>query len=160
MASGEFTIAMVTLKSDRNDAMGLLRQWASGSRRGSSSTPRLRYADGCGGGLRRGRYRDAYLEDAERLLLETGYVCLVFYQPEQPAQQRLHGAADGRHHGGYYFSMWFSRTTDNRTKKEHPVKEMTFTGVLFLGKMPWDGASSREESPVVGGGNYRMPVTW
>ena len=34
MASGEFTIAMVTLKSDRNDAMGLLRQWASGSKEG------------------------------------------------------------------------------------------------------------------------------
>ena len=35
--------------------------------------------------------RDAYLEDAERLLLETG-VCMpfVFYRPEQPAQQRLH----------------------------------------------------------------------
>lgn len=39
VASGEFTIAMVTLKSDRNDAMGLLRQWASGSKEGSSSTP-------------------------------------------------------------------------------------------------------------------------
>ena len=34
VASGEFTIAMVTLKSDRNDAMGLLRQWASGSKEG------------------------------------------------------------------------------------------------------------------------------
>ena len=34
VASGEFAIAMVTLKSDRNDAMGLLRQWASGSKEG------------------------------------------------------------------------------------------------------------------------------
>ena len=73
VASGEFTIAMVTLKSDRNDAMGLLRQWASGSKEGEffyshAYDMLMGVAADCG----EVEVRDAYLEDAARLLLETG----------------------------------------------------------------------------------------
>lgn len=105
VASGEFTIAMVTLKSDRNDAMGLLRQWASGSKEGEffyshAYDMLMGVAADCG----EVEVRDAYLEDAERLLLETGYVCPLYFTGQS---SRLSSAytgllTDGI--GGYYFS--------------------------------------------------------
>ena len=105
VASGEFTIAMVTLKSDRNDAMGLLRQWASGSKEGEffyshAYDMLMGVAADCG----EVEVRDAYLEDAERLLLETGYVCPLYFTGQS---SRLGSAytgllTDGI--GGYYFS--------------------------------------------------------
>lgn len=105
VASGEFTIAMVTLKSDRNDAMGLLRQWASGSKEGEffyshAYDMLMGVAADCG----EVEVRDAYLEDAERLLLETGYVCPLYFTGQS---SRLSSAytgllTDGI--GGYYFT--------------------------------------------------------
>lgn len=105
VASGEFAIAMVTLKSDRNDAMGLLRQWASGSKEGEffyshAYDMLMGVAADCG----EVEVRDAYLEDAERLLLETGYVCPLYFTGQS---SRLSSAytgllTDGI--GGYYFT--------------------------------------------------------
>ncbi len=63
VASGEFTIAMVTLKSDRNDAMGLLRQWASGSRRGVLLPHAYDMLMGVAADCGEVEVRDAYLEE-------------------------------------------------------------------------------------------------
>ena len=86
-------------------AMGLLRQWASGSKEGEffyshAYDMLMGVAADCG----EVEVRDAYLEDAERLLLETGYVCPLYFTGQS---SRLSSAytgllTDGI--GGYYFS--------------------------------------------------------
>ena len=86
-------------------AMGLLRQWASGSKEGEffyshAYDMLMGVAADCG----EVEVRDAYLEDAERLLLETGYVCPLYFTGQS---SRLSSAytgllTDGI--GGYYFT--------------------------------------------------------
>ena len=82
-----------------------LRQWASGSKEGEffyshAYDMLMGVAADCG----EVEVRDAYLEDAERLLLETGYVCPLYFTGQS---SRLSSAytgllTDGI--GGYYFT--------------------------------------------------------
>ena len=82
---------------------GLLRQWASGSKEGSSFYSHaydmlMGVAADCG----EVEVRDAYLEDAERLLLETGYVCPLYFTGQKRLSAPTRALTDGI--GGYYFS--------------------------------------------------------
>lgn len=74
--AGEFMIALVTLQADRADASGLLSLWRGGNSYfyASAYDMLLRAADASG----QVAVRDAYLEDAERLLVEDGWVIPLY----------------------------------------------------------------------------------
>lgn len=74
--SGEFMIALVTLESDRRDASGMLELWRGGNSYfyASAYDMLLRAADASG----YVEVRDAYLEDAERMLVEDGWVTPLY----------------------------------------------------------------------------------
>lgn len=85
--AGEFMIALVTLQADRADASGLLSLWRGGNSYfyASAYDMLLRAADASG----QQTVRDAYLEDAERLLVEDGWVIPLY------DAHRHSGLADG-----------------------------------------------------------------
>lgn len=73
---GEYIVALTTLTADRGDASGLLSWWQSGSSFHSTAyVMLLRAAEASG----RVEVRDAYLEDAERMLVEDGWVIPLYY---------------------------------------------------------------------------------
>ncbi|MFQ9053740.1 MAG: hypothetical protein ACLR5H_11875 [Oscillospiraceae bacterium] len=69
---GEFMVALTTVTADRGDASGLLSLWESGNGYFYSTAydMLLRAADASG----HVEVRDAYLEDAEAMLVEDGWV--------------------------------------------------------------------------------------
>ena len=71
---GEFNVALISCTADRNDAGAFLNMWRSGSRDnvalfGSSAYDTLMRVAAASSSA---EARDAYLADAERLLLEQG----------------------------------------------------------------------------------------
>lgn len=74
--AGEFMIALVTLQADLADASGLLSLWRGGNSYfyASAYDMLLRAADASG----QVAVRDAYLEDAERLLVGDGWVIPLY----------------------------------------------------------------------------------
>ena len=81
LARGEYTIAALRVSSDRNDATGFLNSW----RKGNEDNYANFYSSAYDMLLRVAAVsvsqeaRDAYLEDAERLLLEQGNVIPLYY---------------------------------------------------------------------------------
>lgn len=80
LQKGEYTIAALRVTSDRNDATGFLNRWRSGNEgnyanfSSSAYDILLRVAAVSASS----EARDAYLEDAERLLIETGNVIPLY----------------------------------------------------------------------------------
>ena len=74
---GEFMVALTTVTADRGDASGLLSLWESGNGYFYSTAydMLLRAADASG----HVEVRDAYLEDAEAMLVEDGWVIPLYY---------------------------------------------------------------------------------
>lgn len=81
LKKGEYTIAALRISSDRSDATGFLNRWRSGNEgnyanfSSSAYDMLLRVAAVSS----TNEARDAYLEDAERLLLEIGNVIPLYY---------------------------------------------------------------------------------
>ena len=80
LTSGEFTLALLTVTTDRNDASSLLRAWQSEDPRNygqyySSAYEMLLNVAAKSTGA---EAHDAYLEDAERLLVESGYAMPLY----------------------------------------------------------------------------------
>lgn len=76
LEQGVFTIALTELTSDRNDALGFLGRFSGGG----SGNYGMYYSNAydmlmrCAAAAKSAEARDAYLMDAERLLLESGFV--------------------------------------------------------------------------------------
>ena len=80
LESGEFTMALTDIDSDRNDPSAYLKQFCSDSDKNygmyySNAYDMLIRVTESAGNV---SARDAYMEDAERLLLESGYVIPLY----------------------------------------------------------------------------------
>ncbi len=80
LSAAEFTMALVKMDLDRNDPVDLLERFESGSSENygqyhSSAYDMLMRVAAASGSA---EARDAYLQDAERLLLEGGYVSALY----------------------------------------------------------------------------------
>lgn len=101
---GEFTVAAVTLTGEYNDPTAFLETWTGGAEGNwgnfysSAYDTLLRVVHASGDDTA----RDAYLEDAEALLLEKGYV-IPLYEYTRTWQLRDHLAGLAADHmGGYW----------------------------------------------------------
>ena len=101
---GEFTVAAVTLRGEYNDPTAFLETWTGGAEGNwgnfysSAYDTLLRVVHASGDDTA----RDAYLEDAEALLLEKGYV-IPLYEYTRTWQLRDHLAGLAADHmGGYW----------------------------------------------------------
>ena len=80
LSSGEFTVALTSITSDRNDAVGYLDRFGSGH----SENYGMYYSNAydmlmrAAAASQSAEARDAYLADAERLLLESGSVIPLY----------------------------------------------------------------------------------
>lgn len=105
---GEFMVALTTVTADRGDASGLLSLWESGNGYFYSTAydMLLRAADASG----HVEVRDAYLEDAEAMLVEDGWVIPLYYVHRHSglAQQLTAPLYDGA--GVYRFSAVVRQT--------------------------------------------------
>lgn len=105
---GEFMVALTTVTADRGDASGLLSLWESGNGYFYSTAydMLLRAADASG----HVEVRDAYLEDAEAMLVEDGWVIPLYYVHRHSglAQQLTAPLYDGT--GVYRFSAVVRQT--------------------------------------------------
>ena len=81
LESGDFIAALVQLGSDRNDPIGMLAGWCSGDSRNwanlysSAYDLLIRVSNNAGSN----EARDAYLADAEKMLLEDGHMIPLYY---------------------------------------------------------------------------------
>lgn len=106
LRKGDFTMALVMMESERNDAGVLLQSWTSAAEENyahinnSAYDLLMRISDTCTSA----EARDAYLSDAERMLLESGYVVpICFVTNSWQLNENLTGVlTDGV--GGYFFS--------------------------------------------------------
>lgn len=104
--SGDFVIALTTIRSDRGDPVGILSDWRSGDAKNWANIHSnaydllIRISDAAGSP----EARDAYLADAERMLLEEGYVIPLYNEGRASLlRDGLTGLGyDGM--GGYHFS--------------------------------------------------------
>lgn len=80
LAQGEFTMALVTLTTDRNEADSLLRAWESNDPRnyGQYYSSAYELLLSVAAKSTNVEAHDAYLEDAERLLVESGYAMPLY----------------------------------------------------------------------------------
>ena len=105
---GEFMVALTTVTADRGDASGLLSLWESGNGYFYSTAydMLLRAADASG----HVEVRDAYLEDAEAMLVEDSWVIPLYYVHRHSglAQQLTAPLYDGT--GVYRFSAVVRQT--------------------------------------------------
>jgi len=105
LEKGDFTVALMTMAADRNDAYSLLEVWRSSDSRNyahihnSAYDLLLRISKASGSD----DARDAFLGDAERLLLENGYVIPVWFATQSwQLKDSMYGLfGDGA--GIYYF---------------------------------------------------------
>lgn len=76
LRQGMFTIALTNLTSDRNDALGFLGRFSAGNpgNYGMYYSNAYEMLMRCAAAAQSAEARDAYLMDAERLLLDSGYV--------------------------------------------------------------------------------------
>ena len=106
LSRGEYTIAALRIKSDRDDATGFLNRWRSGNEgnyanfHSSAYDMLLRVAAVSD----RTDARDAYLEDAERLLLETGNVIPLYYTTRSWELNTRYTGVFGDGLGRYFFT--------------------------------------------------------
>lgn len=76
LENGMFTIALTDIASDRNDALGFLGRFSGGAggNYGMYYSNAYEMLMRCAAAAQNAEARDAYLMDAERLLLDSGYV--------------------------------------------------------------------------------------
>ncbi len=106
LTGGDFVIALARIRSDRGDPVGLLSNWRSGDQKNWANIHSNAYnlLIRISNAAASPEARDAYLADAEHMLLEDGYV-IPLYNESRAALLRdgLTGLAyDGM--GCYYFS--------------------------------------------------------
>ena len=106
LASGEFTMALITATTDRNDASSLLRAWQSEDTRNygqyySSAYEMLLNVAAKSNSV---EAHDAYLEDAERLLVESGYAMPLYTKTTSYALRSDMLGLFGDGVGTYYFT--------------------------------------------------------
>ena len=81
LRKGDFSVALTTLESDRGDASGMLDDWRSGAKKNfanihySAYDLLMRISDNSSSA----EARDAYLADAERMLMESAYVMPLYH---------------------------------------------------------------------------------
>lgn len=113
LKKGDFTVAMITAKADRNDAACLLEDWRSSDSgnyahiHNSAYDLLMRISKAAGSD----EARDAFMGDAERLLLESGYVIPVWFRtrPWQLKNTMYGMFGDGT--GVYYFHSVLERVS-------------------------------------------------
>lgn len=106
LARGEYTLAALRVKGDRNDATGFLNRWRTGSEGnyanfGSSAYDMLLRVANVSASL---EARDAYLEDAERLLLEKGNVIPLYHSTRSWSLSEKYVGVFGDNLGRYFFA--------------------------------------------------------
>ncbi|MBQ7465985.1 MAG: peptide ABC transporter substrate-binding protein [Oscillospiraceae bacterium] len=80
LARGEFALALTDLTSDRNDALGFLGRFSTGAEGnfGSYHSGAYDLLMRCAAAAKSAEARDAYLVDAEDLLIDSGYVMPLY----------------------------------------------------------------------------------
>lgn len=106
LAGGEYTLAALRVKGDRNDATGFLNRWRTGSEGnyanfGSSAYDMLLRVANVSASQ---EARDAYLEDAERLLLEKGNVIPLYHSTQSWSLSEKYVGVFGDNLGRYFFA--------------------------------------------------------
>ena len=81
LLKGDFSVALSPLETDRGDASGMLDNWRSGARKNFANIHYSAYdlLMRIGDDSDSTEARDAYLADAEQMLLESGYVMPVYH---------------------------------------------------------------------------------
>ena len=102
---GEYTLAALRVTSDRNDATGFLNRWRAGNEGNfanfsSSAYDMLLRVAGVSASK---EARDAYLEDAERLLLEQGNVIPLYHSTRSWSLSEQYTGVFGDGLGRYFF---------------------------------------------------------
>lgn len=102
---GEYTLAALRVTSDRNDATGFLNRWRTGNEGNfanfsSSAYDMLLRVAGVSASK---EARDAYLEDAERLLLEQGNVIPLYHSTRSWSLSEQYTGVFGDGLGRYFF---------------------------------------------------------
>lgn len=105
LADGEYTLAALRVVGDRNDATGFLNRWRTGSEGnyanfGSSAYDMLLRVANVSTSQ---EARDAYLEDAERLLLEKGNVIPLYHSTQSWSLSEKYVGVFGDNLGRYFF---------------------------------------------------------
>ncbi len=102
---GEYTIAALRVTSDRNDATGFLNNWRKGSEENYANFYSSAYDMllGVAAVSASQEARDAYLEDAERLLLEQGNVIPLYYSTISWSLSDQYTGVFGDNLGRYFF---------------------------------------------------------
>ena len=106
LAGGEYTLAALRVKGDRNDATGFLNRWRTGNEGnyanfGSSAYDMLLRVANVSTSQ---EARDAYLEDAERLLLEKGNVIPLYHSTQSWSLSEKYVGVFGDNLGRYFFT--------------------------------------------------------
>ncbi len=80
LTRGEFALALTDLTSDRNDALGFLGRFSTGAEGnfGSYHSSAYDLLMRCAAAAKSAEARDAYLVDAEELLIDSGYVMPLY----------------------------------------------------------------------------------
>ena len=100
LQKGEFTAALVMMESQSNDPAELLQQWTSASKENYANIHNSAYdlllqvSDKSASEVA----RDAYLADAERMLLESGYVAPICHAS---GNWKLNETLQGVFHDGF-----------------------------------------------------------
>lgn len=113
LEKGDFTVAMITMEADRNDAACLLENWRSSDKRNyahihnSAYDLLLRISKASSSD----EARDAFLGDAESLLLESGYVIPVWFRTQSWQLKNTMYGLFGDGAGIYYFHSILERAS-------------------------------------------------
>lgn len=111
LKKGDFTVAMISAESDRNDAACLLEDWCSSDSNNfahihnSAYDLLMRISKAAGSA----EARDAFMGDAERLLLESGYVIPVWFRTQSWLLKNTMYGMFGDGTGVYYFHSVLER---------------------------------------------------
>ena len=106
LEQGEYTLAALRVTSDRNDATGFLNRWRTGNEGNYANFDSSAYDMllGVASVSASKEARDAYLEDAERLLLEKGNVIPLYHSTRSWSLSEKYTGLFGDGLGRYFFT--------------------------------------------------------
>ena len=106
LEQGEYTLAALWVTSDRNDATGFLNRWRTDNEGNYANFNSSAYDMllGVASVSTRKEARDAYLEDAERLLLEKGNVIPLYHSTRSWSLSEKYTGLFGDGLGRYFFA--------------------------------------------------------
>lgn len=106
LEQGEYTLAALRITSDRNDATGFLNRWRTGNEGNYANFDSSAYDMllGVASVSASKEARDAYLEDAERLLLEKGNVIPLYHSTRSWSLSEKYTGLFGDGLGRYFFT--------------------------------------------------------